>query len=289
MRKAFAETLLTLATSNPKIILLTGDLGFGVFDEYQSTFPDRFINVGICEQALVDIAAGLALEGYKPIVYSIASFMTGRAWEQIKISLNYQKLPVVVVGAGGGYTYSKAGTSHHAAEDLGLMSLLPGMVVTAPGCPDELSALLPQLVALDGPSYMRIGKYGEPNYDSGYPTVVGKARCIRTGRGASIVTTGDMASRCLGVVGPQIWQFHTIKPLDTGILSILPEPIIVVEEHNPNGGLYAAIVGTGLKKHVIRIGPKDELLLDSIDRDTFHSNNEMDVKSIQQIVYEAMI
>jgi len=289
MRRAFADTLTQLATNDPKIILLTGDLGYGVFDEYQDLFPDRFINVGIAEAALVDISAGLALEGYKPIVYSIASFMVGRAWEQIKISLCYQNLPVVVVGAGGGYSYSTAGTSHHAAEDLGLMSLLPGMTVTAPGCPSEVSALLPQLVELKGPSYMRIGRYGEPEYDTGYDTILGKAKCIRTGQGATIVTTGDMAGKVLDVVGPQIWQFHTIKPLDTAILSGLTEPIIVVEECSPSGGLYSAIMQLNLGKDVIRIGPKDELLLDSIDRDTFHQRNEMDVKSIQQIVYEAMI
>jgi len=286
MRKAFADTLLTLATNDSKIILLTGDLGFGVFDQYQTDFPDRFINVGICEQAMVDIAAGLALEGYKPIVYSIASFMTGRAWEQIKVSLAYQNLPVVVVGAGGGYTYSTAGTTHHAAEDLGLMSLLPGVTVTAPGCPSEVSALLPQLIELDGPSYMRIGKYGEAEY-VGEEVKVGKASCIRSGQGASIVTTGDMASKCLDVVGPQIWQFHTIKPLDTATLASIPEPIIVVEEHSPYNGLYAAIMATGISSDVIRIGPKDELLLDSISREEFHKRNEMDVESIQRICWES--
>lgn len=298
MRKAFADTLYQLATNNPKIILLTGDLGYGVFDNYQEQFPDRFINVGICEQAMVDIAAGLALEGYKPIIYSIASFLTGRAWEQIKISLCYQNLPVVVVGAGGGYSYSTAGTSHHAPEDLGLMSLLPGMTVTAPGCPSEVSALLPQLVELKGPSYMRIGRYGEPEYEyipahpakkPKYAVKVGKAVALRNGQGATIVTTGDMASKVLDVVGPQIWHFPTIKPLDTSTLSWLPEPIIVVEECSPSGGLYAAIMATGLKRNVVRVGPKDEFLLDSIDRDTFHQRNEMDVRSIQEIVYEALL
>lgn len=271
MRRAFADTLLKLAQEDPSIIFLTGDLGFGVFDEYQKQFPDRFINVGICEQAMIDIAAGLALEGYRPICYSIASFMTGRAWEQIKVSLCYHKLPVVVVGAGGGYCYSRAGTTHHSAEDLGLISLLPCMTVTTPGCPSEVSALLPQLVELDGPSYMRIGKYGEEEY--GIETVnLGRVRFVGSGSSLDVVlTTGDLVHRALEEF-PEAWiyQMHTIKPLDTEFLDCISAMnLIVMEEHSPNGGLYAAIVNAGYKAS--RYGPPDSLQLECVDRDELWS------------------
>ena len=134
MRRAFGDTLLKIATEDPSVVFLTGDLGFGVFDEFIRLFPRRYINVGVAEAQLVDCAAGLALEGWKPIVYSIASFMTGRAFEQIRLAIGYHQLPVVVVGAGGGYLYADAGVTHHAKEDLALMALVPGMNVVAWVC-----------------------------------------------------------------------------------------------------------------------------------------------------------
>ena len=288
MRRAFADTLIELATDDPTIILLTGDLGFGVFDSYQEQFPDRFINVGICEQAMVDIAVGLSFEGFKPIVYSIASFMTGRAWEQIKIA-NYQGASIVVVGAGGAYTYSTAGTTHHAAEDLGLMSLIPGMTVTAPGCPNEIRQLLPQLIEQGGMSYMRIGKYGESDYDC--RVEVGKALPLRYGKDLVIATTGDMAATCIEVgnilehqgLDITIYQYHTVKPLDTKPLLDLEErydTLLVVEEHSPIGGLADAISNTGICCHIDRCGPSDSLLLDSMHRPEFLKSVGLDVDSI---------
>ena len=300
MRRAFADTLITLATNDPKIILLTGDLGFGVFDSYQSLFPDRFINVGICEQAMVDISAGLAMEGYKPIIYSIASFMTGRAWEQIKISLSFHNLPVVVVGAGGGYLYSKAGTTHHAIEDLALMSLLPNMTVTAPGCPSEVSALLPQLVNLSGPSYMRIGRYGEPEYE-GEQTIVGKARELRQGGKIALLTTGDMAEVCVrasdmmadnGSTRPTVYQFHTIKPLDTDTLDDLSKDVdifIIIEEHIPIGGLYAAVLHWKNQMvpsiDVLGLSPDNALLVGTKERSQVVPNAEYIASSCEGLLW----
>src|ERR1051325_2288870 len=129
MRRAFGDALVKAAQDDDRVIFLTGDLGFGVFDEFIARFPRRYVNVGVAEAQLVDCAAGLALEGWRPIVYSIASFMTGRAYEQIRLAVGYHRLPVVVVGAGGGYTYANAGVTHHAKEDLALMSLIANMVV----------------------------------------------------------------------------------------------------------------------------------------------------------------
>lgn len=288
MRKAFADTLLELANQDNSIILLTGDLGFGVFDQFKEAHPSRFINVGICEGAMVDIATGLAMEGYRPICYSIASFLA-KAWEQVKVGPVYHQLPMVIVGAGGGYCYSTAGTTHHAAEDLGLFSLLPDMVVTCPGCPSEVSSLLKKLVAYDGPSYMRIGRYGEPNFESNplRGARFGASR-LRCGSGASIISTGDISGKMLDIIGPSIYHFPVIKPLDTLSIVTMEEPIVVVEEHSPYGGLYAAIMATGLKKDVVRIGPDDALLLDSIDREELHKRLGMDVESIQQIIWEAV-
>ena len=286
MRKALADTLLQLATDDEHVILLVGDLGFGVFDQFKEQFPDRYINVGIAEAALVDVAAGLATEGYRPVVYSIASFMTGRGFEQIRIAVNYQKLPVVIIGAGGGYSYASAGPTHHAAEDLGLMSMLPGMTVCAPGSPEEVSALLPQLIALDGPSYMRIGRYGEPSY-GGDEIRVGKARQLVTGDKVAILSTGDLVYNAIQAavklsnhdIYLEVYQMHTVKPLDEGLLSYLGNcddlsNVIVLEEHSPVGGLYAAI--TSYYANVVhqfnltRLGPPDELVIGVHTREELH-------------------
>ena len=150
MRRAFADTLNHVAAQNPRVMLLTGDLGFEVFDEFQARFGPRYVNVGIAEAQMITAAAGLAREGWFPVAYSIAAFATARPFEQIRFSVSYPNLPVVLVGAGGGYIYAPSGVSHHAADDLALMTALPGMTVVAPGDPNEVAQLLPQLFTQSG-------------------------------------------------------------------------------------------------------------------------------------------
>ncbi len=276
MRKAFAEALLKAAESDPKVIFLTGDLGFGTFDEFLARFGPRYVNVGVAEAQLVCAAAGLALEGWKPIIYSIASFATGRPFEQIRLSLGYAGLPVIVIGAGGGYTYASSGVTHHAGEDLGLMSLIPNMTVVAPGDPSEVSALLPQLLALEGPSYFRVGKYGEPTYQAEAEIVLGRARLLCEGGGIGVVSTGQIASVVLDAVrllapegiDPIVYQFHTLQPLDTAALDVLAgrvHTIVVVEEHLPLGGLAAAVNSWRAARRdgpdIVRLGPPHSLVL----------------------------
>ena len=276
MRRAFSDALVKAAEDNPRIIFLTGDLGFGVFDEFIAKFPRRYVNVGVAEAQLVDCAAGLALEGWRPIVYSIASFMTGRAYEQIRLAVGYHGLPVLVVGAGGGYTYADAGVTHHAKEDLALMSLISGMTVVAPGDPNEVTALLPQLLKLDRPSYIRIGRFGEPRFEAPAPIAVGRGRLLRRGERVAVLTTGNAVIWALEAVEllakegirPALCHFHTVRPLDVEALAAVVEwvdHLIVVEEHGAQGGLGAAIAGwcaanrTGPALH--RLGPGDDLII----------------------------
>ena len=276
MRRAFAEILTRAAADNPRVIFLTGDLGFQVFDDFRGRFGSRYVNVGVAEAQLVCAAAGLALEGWRPVVYSIASFMTGRAFEQIRISVNYPCLPVIVVGAGGGYTYASSGVTHHAADDLGLMSILPNMTVVAPGDQNEVTHLFPQLLQLPGPCYFRIGRFGELSYDAALPAMLGRARILSEGAHVAIVCTGDIAPvvmhavKILNAEGihPATCQMHTVKPLDADTLdglAVKTETIIVVEEHVPNGGLWSAVTDWAARRRqapsLIRLGPPDRLLL----------------------------
>lgn len=297
MRRAFSDSLVRLAEQDDRLIFLTGDLGFQVFDEFCEKFPGRYVNVGVAEAQLVDCAAGLALEGWRPIVYSIASFMTGRAFEQIRVAVSYQNIPVMVVGAGGGYIYGESGVTHHAKEDLGLMSLLPNMTVTAPGDPEEVEQLMPQLLKLKGPCYIRIGRFGEPRYETSSPVTLGKARQLRQGEKVAVLTTGAEAVRAVEAwdvlskegIAPSVYQFHTVRPLDTETLNSLAgevETLVVVEEHAATGGLRASVnswrAGRGEALKIIGLGPDDDLALGNPSQEELRERHSYDLKSIVQ-------
>lgn len=283
MRRAFVDALTAAAEHDERVIVLTGDLGFQVFDAFIEKVGPRYVNVGIAEALMIDAAAGLALEGFRPFAYSIASFLTGRAFEQIRISVAYPRLPVVLVGAGGGFLYASSGVTHHAPDDVSLMSLLPGMTVVVPGDPNEVRALVPQLLGLKGPSYIRIGKFGEPSYECEAPVVLGQARLLQPGCRVALLSMGDMAPTALEAgralraegITPWIYQFHTVKPLDTAALDRLAESVsalVIVEESVFAGGLAAAVMAWNAiarrPLRIARLGPPDEFALGNWKRET---------------------
>ena len=302
MRRAFADTLTSLAEKDPRLVFLTGDLGFQMFDDFKTKFGPRYINVGIAEAQMVCAAAGLALEGFRPVIYSIASFATRRPFEQIRVSVAYQELPVIIVGAGGGYCYSTSGPTHHAADDLALMSLIPGMTVVAPGDPNEVRELMPQLFQLEGPAYIRIGKFGEPVYKAEHPSILGKARLLRDGEKVAVVTSGEMASITLRAmdelhgegIKPFLYQFHTIKPLDSATLDDLANcasTIIIVEESTPVGGLGASIMSwysaSDVVPKLMRLGPPDVTVLGNPQRNTLRRQYRYDEEAIKAVCRQA--
>lgn len=303
MRRAFVDTLNTLAEQDPRVVFLTGDMGFEMFVAFSQKYPGRYVNVGIAEAQMVCAAAGLALEGFRPVIYSIATFATGRPYELIKISLGYPSLPVVIIGAGGGYCYSVSGPTHHAADDIALMSLIPGMTVVAPGDPGEVTALLPQLIRLDSPSYMRIGKFGEPKYSADEAILLGKARCLAAGEDVAILVTGEMAPIALAALStlnnehgkyPALYQFHTVKPIDAERLTTLATSVsqlIVVEESAPAGGLYAAVIAQmaqhSIRTPIVRLGPPDEWILGNPQRNNLRTRYGFDSNAIVKQVVEA--
>jgi transketolase len=157
MRKAFAETLLKLAEADPRIIFLTGDMGFGTFDAFKEKFGKRYINVGVAEQQLIAAAAGLALEGWKPVCYSIASFLTARPFEFTRFLIGHHNLPVILVGAGGGLYYESSGFSHHSTDDFALMKLIPNMLLMDICNADDIRKKLSEAFNFKHPVYMRLG------------------------------------------------------------------------------------------------------------------------------------
>ena len=295
MRQAFSEIITQTAEKYPNLAFITGDLGFQVFDDFKNKYGARYINAGVAEAQMICAAAGMASEGFRPVAYSIASFASARPYEQIRFTVSYPNLPVVLVGAGRGYTYSTAGVSHHASDDLGLMAMLPGMTVVAPGDPTEVTQLFPQLFELNGPSYFTVGRFGEPRYEAEEDAVLGKARLLRNGKKAAIISAGEMANEVLKAadildtehINPAVYQIHTIKPLDTETLNNLSDKmdyIIITEEHVPNGGLWPAVCAwhaeSGSNVKLIRMGPPDAYALGNLKLDELRKRWGYDADAI---------
>lgn len=303
MKLAYIDTLTTLAETDPRIVLMTGDLGFQIFDGFHEKFPGRYMNVGVAEAQMIDAAAGLALEGFRPFTYSIASFATARCFEQIKLSLAYHGLPVTVVGAGGGYAYGHSGVTHHACEDLALMRVLPGMTVLSPGDVNEVKALTPQLLDLTGPAYFRIGRGREPEVVVDEPVVLGKARLMAEGEDVAILSTGEAMFHVYKAVEalhhqgfhPLAYQFHTVKPLDFDTLSDLGKKVhtvLVAEMHTSIGGLGSAVAeffsGETHSPRIIRLAVPDCFVLGSPGQDDIARRYGMDSSSIVENVKQLL-
>ena len=171
MRNAFIDELVQLARDNPQVALIIGDLGWSVIEPFADEFPDRFLNAGVAEQNMTGMAAGMASEGYHVFTYSIANFPTFRCAEQIRNDVDYHKLPVTVVAVGGGVAYGNLGYSHHAVQDYALMRSMPNMLLASPGDPMEVRACLRYLINNPQPSYLRLGKAGEPQYHTKVPKI----------------------------------------------------------------------------------------------------------------------
>jgi transketolase len=275
MRAAFIETLGELAEADERIWLVTGDLGFSVLEPFAERFPSRYLNVGVAEQNMTGIAAGLARCGKVVFTYSIANFPTLRCLEQIRNDVCYHGGNVKVVAVGGGYAYGAQGYTHHGVEDLAILRALPGMTVVAPGDPVETRLATRAIAVDDGPCYLRLGKATEPVVHAAEPDFhLGRAIPVRPGRDATIVSTGGMLEESVTVadrlrgegVEVGVLSMHTVKPLDeeavlhaarsTGV-------IVTAEEHSVVGGLGSAVAEVlaeaGLPVKFRRFGAPDRI------------------------------
>ena len=272
MRKTFINTLIDLARNDKDIVLITPDMGFSVLEPFFEEFPERSFNAGIAEQNAVSIAAGLALMGKKPYVYTIIPFLVERAFEQVKLDVAYMNTNVKLVGIGAGFTYGSAGATHHATEDISLMRSLPNMTVCCPGDNNEAEQIIRQSALNSKPMYIRIGRHNRGIFNND-KLEIGKATVIEKGEDIAIISTSNMlpdaAYYCnqLKEQGrkPYLISMHTIKPLDSSIINQLIEKgveIQTIEEHSIIGGLGSAVAeiiaesGTGIKFK--RIGVPDK-------------------------------
>jgi transketolase len=277
MRRALNEFLIDTVSKNSKVIFITGDLGFGVFDEFQKKFPSNYINAGIAESNMVAVACGLAAEGFTPIVYSIASFMTSRPYEFIKILSGYNQFPIIIIGAGGGLSYAKSGGTHHALDDLGLMLGIPNMQVFTPAGPTELKNLLSKSIFEKKSSYFRIGKFGEIDVTDG---VNSPAELIR-GHKIALLSHSNITFSLLEVAKKinsehteilGLYHFSSIRPLNNESVKIIVENyeyVVIVEEHWTSGSLYSEILflvnDLQVNSKIFRLGPPNKFIHEIFD------------------------
>ncbi len=277
MRNAFAAELTALAQTDPRIVLLSGDIGNRLFNEFKERFPARFFNCGVAEANMTSMAAGMALSGLRPITYTIAPFVTTRCLEQIRVDICYHHVPVTIVGVGAGLSYAGLGATHHSCEDIGFLRMLPGMTVICPGDSVETRLALHSAMKQDNPVYIRIGKKGEPVVHDEEPEfTIGKAISLRKGNDICLLSTGNMlpeAAQAADLLETKncsigLYSFHTVKPLDEELLTDVFDRykiVVTIEEHSRLGGFGSAVSEwltdyAPHKARLLRIGSFDEFM-----------------------------
>ncbi len=302
MRKTFSDTVEKIALRDPKVLFITGDLGFNAFENLQKGIGERFINGGVAEQNMVGMAAGLAHKGYKVFCYSIAPFITYRCLEQIRIDVCFHKLPVFIVGNGGGYGYGIMGATHHAIEDIACMSSLPGMTCYIPSFIEDVSKSLEEMVSNQKPAYLRLG-LGKPN-----PISLEKLEPIniiyaQKDAEITIVALGPVINNVLNAINDaelknKVDLFSLVKlPAtnfeDSDLLKSLQTTgkLLIVEEHIARGGIAEYISLKLISNNVIlnkfkslhAMGYPNELYGDQ----NYHQvQSGLDSKAIQKTIYE---
>lgn len=269
MRKEFIAEVTRVAKSDASVILVTGDLGFGVLDEFAETLPDQFINAGVAEQNMMSMSAGLATAGFRVLVYSIGNFSTLRCLEQIRNDVCYHNLDVTVVSVGSGFSYGVLGYSHHAIEDIAVMRGLPNLRIFSPADSIEARAVARWVLQSSGPSYVRLGKDAS-YYETKLQAVPDITRPVLLRDGGDLVILGSgsimtdvlQAADLLEERGTYatVVSCPGVKPFDEGFLHQLPltVPWFSIEEHCLDGGfgsvLLEALNDAGLEKRIFRLG-----------------------------------
>lgn len=270
MRAAFSKTLADIARADPRVLLLTGDHGYALFDEFRNACPDQYINAGVAEQNMIGVAAGLARSGFRPYVYGLSAFVPIRVLEQIKIDLAHDCLPVVLIGDGAGFVYSHLGTSHQSTEDIAATRSLPNLQVYSPADRHELTRCLELSVQATTTIYLRIGKADRGDVHGGPITAkVGDLLQVRQG-GTDLVflATGSMTRTALDIAehvfpNATVWSAPFLKPIDEAqVLQIARQAcgIVCLEEHSIHAGfgsLVAELVAEHVPTRVLRIGVQD--------------------------------
>jgi transketolase len=254
MRNAFADELTKLGNEDPRIVMLSGDIGNRLFDKFKDKHPARFFNCGVAEANMMGVAAGMAMNGLRPVAYTITPFVTTRCLEQIRTDVCYHEAPVTIVAVGAGLAYSGLGPTHHACEDISFLRSIPNMVVICPGDAMEVRGALRAAMQQDRPVYIRMGKKGEPAVHKGpiADFTIGQAITVSEGTDVCLLSTGNMLPEAIEAAGKlkdknisaEVVSFHTVKPLDEARLKTSFTRfrlVATLEEHSLIGGFGSAV------------------------------------------------
>jgi len=304
VRTAFIETLERLAEADSRIVLMTGDLGFGVLDRYRERFPDQFYNVGVAEQNMAGVAAGLAMAGHVVFTYSIANFPILRCLEQVRNDICYHEADVKIVSVGGGMGYGSLGPSHYATEDLAICRALPGIAVVAPGDPVEVEKLVPQIVSMPGPAYLRLGRAGEPRIHSQDAQVeLGRLSSVREGEDVLLLSTGGILAEVvrsadellLEGISAAVISVHSLAPFDSDGLCEAADRfrlVVTCEEHTVVGGLGGAVaeilMEAGVETVFRRFGLRGGVPKGVGSQEYLRRVNEIDADALSRLVRSAL-
>ncbi|MCV2354523.1 transketolase [Paucibacter sp. B2R-40] len=299
MRDAFSNALVRLALADPKVLLLTGDHGYALFDEFRKRCPDQYINAGIAEQNMVGMAAGLARVGFRPFVYGLAAFVPVRTVEQIKLDIAHDDLPVVLLGDGAGFVYSHLGTSHQSTEDIACTRAIPGLQILSPADRFEMTACMDFAYANKGPVYMRMGKSDRGDVHSGPISALASGRLLTVRKGRTdrpgLIATGSMVRTAIDIAQEQdlsVWSAPTLKPIaaeDIRAAARTSNGLITMEEHSVLGGLGAAIteITSELQPtRVLRIGVPDRFSQHCGTHDYLLREHGMDTETVRRRICE---
>ena len=305
MRTRVVETILSLAKEDKNVILITGDLGFGVLKPYWEAVPEQFLNAGIAEQSMTGIAAGMALEGKTVFTYSIGNFPTLRCYEQIRNDCAYHGANVKVVCVGGGFVYGSLGMSHHATEDISALRALPDVTVLAPADADEAEAAVRAMYETPGTFYLRLGRGSEPMVRPELKDfTLGKAIPVCEGEKVAIFSTGAIFDEVQGALEllrteglqPAAYTFPTVKPIDASLITSAAQKyglIVTVEENTVVGGFGSAVAEV-LSAHschakLLRIGLEDTYSSIVGTQKYLRDHYGLSAEKIAQRVREALI
>jgi transketolase len=305
MRNAFASEITDMALADPRVVLLSGDIGNRLFDKFRDKCPDRFYNCGVAEANMMSVAAGMALSGLRPIVYTITPFVTTRCLEQIRVDVCYHEVPVTIVGVGGGLSYASLGPTHHSCEDIAMLRSLPNMSVVCPA--DAVEVRLALRATLDQPTgcYIRLGKKGEEVIHKTPPTdfAIGKAITIREGRDVCLLSTGNMLPETIHAankliqdgISAQVVSFHTVKPLDEACLADAFRRfamVCTIEEHSRLGGFGSAVAEwladqPRQRASLCRFGTPDAFLHEAGEQEYAREKTGLSAEHIAEVIHQS--
>lgn len=271
MRAAFSDTLVRLAKTDPNVLLLTGDHGYALFDDFRRECPAQYINAGIAEQNMVGMAAGLARAGFRPFVYGLSAFIPVRVVEQIKLDVAHDKLPVILIGDGAGFVYSHLGTSHQSTEDIACTRALPHLSVYSPADRFEVAACMELAYQAKGPVYLRMGKSDRGDVHAAAPQAkVGRLLEVKPGQSGDVafIATGPLVRTAMDIAANSypdavVWSAPFIKPIDSQQVAAIcaqSRAVIVLEEHSVLGGLGSVITEIAAEfapVRILRVGVQD--------------------------------